>query len=186
MIGSSAAVADGAGDNEDVTERVRSVYREWKTQHIDDQLDDIFRFAHGGGTAVIVEPGTPMVWTIDPSEPSCPDCEDNSLAGAVAAGEPYPTGPLVGAGAPRLPLPDRAGIASSLGARCGAPIELPRSRPWSRITGRAVLIAVGLMFFASSCSVGRSPASTSTPSGTTRSDAATCSGARSGPRSRCS
>jgi hypothetical protein len=86
------SVADGSGDNDDITKRVRAVYREWKTQHIDDQLDDVFRFAHGGGLAAIAEPGSPMVWSIDPSEPACPDCEDNTLAGPVAAGEPYPTG----------------------------------------------------------------------------------------------
>ena len=86
------AVSDGSGDNEDITKRVRAVYREWKTQHIDDQLDDLFRFAHGGGLAVSVEPGTPQVWTIDPGHPACPDCEDNSLAGSVAAGEAFPTG----------------------------------------------------------------------------------------------
>jgi DivIVA domain-containing protein len=86
------SVTDGGGDNEAITKRVRAVYREWKTQHIDDQLDDVFRFAHGGGVAAMAEPGSPMMWTIDPSEPACPDCEDNSLAGPVAAGDPYPTG----------------------------------------------------------------------------------------------
>ena len=86
------AIADGDGDNDAITKRVRAVYREWKTQHIDDQLDDAFRFAHGGGIATGVKPGTELVWTIDPSEPTCPDCEDNSLAGPVAAGEPFPTG----------------------------------------------------------------------------------------------
>ncbi len=86
------AVSDGTGDNEDITKRVRAVYREWKTQRIDDQLDDIFRFAHGGGLAVSIEPGTPLVWTIDPGHPACPDCEDNSLAGSTAAGETFPTG----------------------------------------------------------------------------------------------
>ncbi len=86
------AIADGAGDNEDITKRVRAVYREWKTQHIDDQLEDAFRFAHGGGMAAGVKPGTAMNWVIDPSEPTCPDCEDNSLAGDVVAGDAYPTG----------------------------------------------------------------------------------------------
>ena len=66
-----------------------SVYREWKTQHIDDQLDDVFRRAFAGGLAVTVEPGTPLVWTIDPSTSACPDCEDNSLAGPVPAGEAF-------------------------------------------------------------------------------------------------
>jgi DivIVA domain-containing protein len=86
------SIADGAGDNEAIAKRVRAVYREWKTQHIDGQLDDVFRYAHGGGIAVTAEPGAPMVWTIDPSEPACPDCEDNSLSGALPAGEPFPTG----------------------------------------------------------------------------------------------
>ncbi len=86
------ATADGSGDNDDITKRVRAVYREWKTQHIDDQLDDVFRAAYGGGIATTVEPGTALVWTIDPAEPACADCEDNSLAGPVAAGDAYPTG----------------------------------------------------------------------------------------------
>ena len=86
------AIADGGGDNDEITKRVRAVYREWKTQHIDDQLDDAFRFAHGGGLAAGVKPGTAMTWMIDPSEPTCPDCEDNSLAGEVPAGDEYPTG----------------------------------------------------------------------------------------------
>lgn len=86
------SIADGAGDNDDITRRARAVYREWKTQHIDNQLDDVFRFAFGGGVAVTAEPGMPMVWTLDPSEQACADCEDNSLAGPVAAGESFPTG----------------------------------------------------------------------------------------------
>ncbi len=86
------AVLDGSGDNEETTKRVRAVYREWKTQHIDDQLDDVFRYAFGGGLSVTAEPGQPMTWTIDPSEPACADCEDNSLAGAIPAGESFPTG----------------------------------------------------------------------------------------------
>jgi hypothetical protein len=86
------AVAEGSGDSDDITKRVRAVYREWKTQHIDDQLDDVFRFAYGGGLAASADPGRAMIWMIDPSEPACPDCEDNSLAGPVAAGDQFPTG----------------------------------------------------------------------------------------------
>jgi DivIVA domain-containing protein len=86
------AISNGGGDNEEVTKKVRAVYREWKTQHIDDLLDDVLRYAHGGGARATANPGDVMVWMIDPSEESCPDCEDNSLAGSVAAGEAYPTG----------------------------------------------------------------------------------------------
>jgi DivIVA domain-containing protein len=86
------AITAGDGDNEAITKRVRSVYREWKTQHIDDQLDDVFRFAHGGGLFNAITVGDPVVWVIDPSEPACPDCEDNSLAGSITAGDAFPTG----------------------------------------------------------------------------------------------
>ena len=88
------AVAAGAGDNADITRAVRNVYREWKTQHIDDALDDVFRFAYAGGVSAALEPGTAVVWTIDPSQVACADCEDNSLAGSVSAGSEFPTGHL--------------------------------------------------------------------------------------------
>lgn len=104
------SVVDGGGDNEDITRRIRAVYREWKTQHIDSQLDDVFRFAFGGGLAITAEPGTPMRWTLDPAEPACADCEDNSLAGAVPAGESFPTGHAAApahAGCRCLTLPTR-------------------------------------------------------------------------------
>ena len=45
-------VVDGAGDNDAITKSVRSIYREWKTQHIDDQLDDVLRTAHGRAVLV--------------------------------------------------------------------------------------------------------------------------------------
>ena len=87
-------VSDGGGDNADVTRRVRAVYREWKTQHIDDQLDDVFRFAYSGGLTAMIEPGTSVVWSVDPSTAGCADCEDNSLAGATSVGSAFPTGHL--------------------------------------------------------------------------------------------
>lgn len=86
------ALGDSDGDNDEVARTTRAIYREWKTQHIDDQLDDVFLSAFAGGVAVTAEHGSPMVWLIDPNSPGCPDCEDNSLAGPVAAGDPFPTG----------------------------------------------------------------------------------------------
>ena len=44
-------VLDGDGDNAGIGKRVRAIYREWKTQHIDEQLDDVIRTAHGRGVA---------------------------------------------------------------------------------------------------------------------------------------
>ncbi len=85
-------VSDGDGDRADISKRVRSVYREWKTQHIDEQLDDIVRMAHGRGVLAAIEPGTPVMWACDGSRQGCADCDDNSLAGTIAAGDPFPTG----------------------------------------------------------------------------------------------
>ncbi len=85
-------VSDGDGDRVDISKRVRAVYREWKTQHIDEQLDDIVRMAHGRGVLAAIEPGTPVVWACDDSRQGCADCDDNSLAGTIAAGDAFPTG----------------------------------------------------------------------------------------------
>jgi DivIVA domain-containing protein len=87
-------ITEGNGDNAVVTKKVRAVYREWKTQHIDDTLDDVLRCAHGRGVLAGFTPDTPIVWEVDERAPACPDCEDNMLAGAVAAGASFPTGDL--------------------------------------------------------------------------------------------
>ena len=104
-------VGDGDGDNVDIGKRVRAVYREWKTQHIDEQLDDVVRTAHGRGLLAAVAAGTPMVWVCDASHQSCSDCDDNTLAGVVPAGEPFPTGHIVAPahiGCRCLLLPERS------------------------------------------------------------------------------
>ena len=65
-------VSDGAGDNGDITRRVRAVYREWKTQHIDDQLDDVFRYAYAGGLTAMIAPDTSVMWFVDPAQRVAP------------------------------------------------------------------------------------------------------------------
>jgi predicted transcriptional regulator len=85
-------VADGDADNAGISKRVRAVYREWKTQHIDEQLDDVILAAHGRGVLAAIRPGTPVVWVCDDTASGCADCDDNSLAGPVPAGQAFPTG----------------------------------------------------------------------------------------------
>ena len=85
-------IDEADGDNDIVMKRVRSVYREWKTQHIDTELDDVFCLAYGRGVLAALPTGAPVTWIVDPKGPACPDAEDNSLAGEVGAGEPFPTG----------------------------------------------------------------------------------------------
>jgi len=87
-------IADASGDNDEITRSSRAIYREWKTQHIDEQLDDVFRAAYGRGRLAGFPEGSHVVWTVDPSAPSCPDCDDNVLGGAVVAGSEFPTGDI--------------------------------------------------------------------------------------------
>ena len=87
-------VLDGDGDNAGIGKRVRAVYREWKTQHIDEQLDDVIRTAHGRGVLAAIGTGTSVVWVCDDTRQGCSDCDDNSLAGSISAGEAFPTGHL--------------------------------------------------------------------------------------------
>lgn len=86
------SVADGDGDNTEIVKRVRTVYRECKTQHIDEQLDDVVRAAHGRGVLAAFEPGSTVVWAADSEHAVCADCDDNTLAGPVVVGEEFPTG----------------------------------------------------------------------------------------------
>jgi DivIVA domain-containing protein len=86
------ALTEAGGDNEELATMVRGIYREWKTQRIDEHLDDIARSAFGRGALAAVAPGTRVCWIVDPNGPPCPDAEDNALAGVVPAGEQFPTG----------------------------------------------------------------------------------------------
>jgi DivIVA domain-containing protein len=85
-------VADGDGDNAGIAKRIRAVYREWKTQHIDEQLDDVIRAAHGTGAFAALETGVAVDWVADPMHDVCSDCDDNTLGGVVAVGDAFPTG----------------------------------------------------------------------------------------------
>jgi DivIVA domain-containing protein len=85
------AVADTTGDPDDLVSAIRAIYREWKTQRIDEHLDDVALAAFGHGQLAAVKPGMPVCWSVDPHGPACPDAEDNALAGVVAAGEEFPT-----------------------------------------------------------------------------------------------
>jgi hypothetical protein len=85
------AVADAEGDSAELSNLVRAIYREWKNQRIDEQLDDIVRTAFGRGALAAAVPGQPICWIVDPDGPPCSDAEDNSLGGITPAGQPFPT-----------------------------------------------------------------------------------------------
>ncbi|MFV0308717.1 MAG: DivIVA domain-containing protein [Desertimonas sp.] len=86
------AVEEADGDHDVVAKKVRGLYREWKSQRIDDELDDIVRGVYARAAYASLAPGTTVCWLVDPDGPASPDCEDNSLATPVTVGEPFPTG----------------------------------------------------------------------------------------------
>ena len=88
----SRCISQAGGDNAELATLVRAVYREWKSQHIDANVDDIAHLAYGRGALAALTPGTKVCWMVDPNGPACSDAEDNSLAGAVKAGDAFPTG----------------------------------------------------------------------------------------------
>lgn len=85
------AVSAADGSNDELADAVRAVFREWKTQRIDEHFDDVMRMAFGRGALAVLKPGTPVCWTVDPNGPDCADAEDNVLGGVVGAGEAFPT-----------------------------------------------------------------------------------------------
>jgi DivIVA domain-containing protein len=87
-------VRDGEQVNDTIAKQARGMYREWKTQRIDEHLDDLFRLAYCEGAFHGLEPGSAVVWVVDPAGPPSPDCEDNALAGAVTSGDAFPSGHL--------------------------------------------------------------------------------------------
>jgi DivIVA domain-containing protein len=85
------SLSDAGGDSVEVASRLRATYREWKTQRFDELTSHLVLAAHGAGAFAAIEKGTPLHWVGDPTA-SCPDCDDNALAGAVLAGDAFPTG----------------------------------------------------------------------------------------------
>ena len=101
-------VEKSAGDTSEMSNLIRTVYREWKMQQIDKLVSDIARLAYSRGAYLVLDAGTKVCWMVDPNGPACADAEDNSLAGTIALGENFPTGhehPVVHAGCRCLVVP---------------------------------------------------------------------------------
>lgn len=94
----SFAAADGNLD--EIADRVRALYREWKGPRLNEAIADAAAAGYARGVLDGIPAGAKVRWALDPSAGPCPDCDDNVLAGALTKGEPFPTG---GANAPAHP-----------------------------------------------------------------------------------
>ncbi|HET8617966.1 MAG TPA: DivIVA domain-containing protein [Acidimicrobiales bacterium] len=83
---------DCDGDLEEVTERLRALYREWKGQHIGAAVRHFTAAAYAWGAYEAAPDGAKLRWLVDRTGEACPDADDNALAGPVAKGTAFPTG----------------------------------------------------------------------------------------------
>jgi DivIVA domain-containing protein len=82
------------GDVEEVTERLRSLYREWKGQRIGAAARHYAAAAYAWGVYEATPSDVELRWLVDRSGEACPDADDNALASGVRKGEAFPTGVL--------------------------------------------------------------------------------------------
>lgn len=86
------AIGEAEGDREILASLMRDVYRKWKTDLIDQHVDDLACTSYSKGGFLALEPHARLSWMVDPAAECCSECEDNSLAGSVAKGDEFPTG----------------------------------------------------------------------------------------------
>lgn len=89
LLDAATAEADATA----VADRISGVYREWKTQRVDRIVRYYAVAAYARGAFLSAPADATFRWIVD-DDAACPDCDDNALAGAVAKGEPFPTGQL--------------------------------------------------------------------------------------------
>ncbi len=81
-------------DQAALTDAVGAAYREWKSQRIERAASDVIASAFSRGSWSTVPDGTRVRWVPEDVDGPCPDCDDDSLAGAITKGEAFPTGQL--------------------------------------------------------------------------------------------
>jgi hypothetical protein len=84
--------SDGEGSGDDAADRVGVAYREWRGERIERLVGDAAIGAFSAGVLSATAPGAGVRWLPTNGESACPDCDDNSLAGAVKPGAEFPTG----------------------------------------------------------------------------------------------
>lgn len=104
------AIIERADDDRDeVLEPVRSIYRELRGTTLTEVADDGLASAFALGLYESIASKTAIRWDADPRVAPGAECYDNTLAGAVVKGQPFPTGhthPLGEPGCRCLVVPD--------------------------------------------------------------------------------
>jgi len=88
------AIRRSDGDPDVAAESVRASCREWRSRRLADGVEHAVRAAFGRGALAAAPTGSSLCWVVDDGGVPCPDAEDNSLAGGVTVGKPFPTGHL--------------------------------------------------------------------------------------------
>jgi DivIVA domain-containing protein len=84
--------SDTVGDRDELAERVRACYREWKGQRVDELVSRFALASANQGLLDRLADGTLVHWVVDDGSTPSPDCDDNALAGDIPKGEVFPTG----------------------------------------------------------------------------------------------
>jgi hypothetical protein len=84
-------IEDGTDAGEEVADRVGAAFREWRGERIERLVGDFAVQAFSAGVAAATPAGALVRWVLT-TPGGCSDCDDNALAGAVAASEGFPTG----------------------------------------------------------------------------------------------
>ena len=85
-------VLEGEVEASDQRKVSRSAYREAKSQRADLVARELAIAGFNAGVVAAAPPGTSVRWVTDPVRGCSPDCQDNSLAGPIPAGQSFPTG----------------------------------------------------------------------------------------------
>ena len=82
---------DPAAEDQTTVSVIGSIYRDMRSNRLEALISQYVNTVFCA--TILKESGyESFVWAIDPGDTPCADCLDNSLAGATAAGEQFPTG----------------------------------------------------------------------------------------------
>jgi cell division septum initiation protein DivIVA len=86
------AFAESASDRDDLAERVKADYREFKAQRVEAPAMRCLLGAANLGLVESLGPDDLVVWIVDDDGVASPDCEDNALTEPQPASASFPTG----------------------------------------------------------------------------------------------